>query len=110
MMRFNLPFGEVGKREFGTYFIGYARNPHVIEQMLTNMFIGQPPGTHDRILDFSTAFTGNLFFVPNVNFLDGQPDFSTPATTAGGNKGTPEGDSSPSDGSLGVGSLRQATP
>jgi putative iron-dependent peroxidase len=59
-----MPFGEVGAAEFGTYFIGYTRRPDVLEEMLTNMFIGRPPGNHDRILDFSTAVTGNLFFVP----------------------------------------------
>ena len=59
-----MPFGEVSKGEFGTYFIGYARSPDRIEKMLNNMFIGNPPGTYDRILDFSTAVTGGLFFVP----------------------------------------------
>jgi putative iron-dependent peroxidase len=41
--------------------------------MLRNMFIGKPPGTYDRILDFSTALTGCLFFVPTVDFLDDPP-------------------------------------
>jgi putative iron-dependent peroxidase len=68
-----MPFGAVGRREFGTYFIGYARHPDVIERMLTNMFIGDPPGTTDRILDFSTALTGNLFFIPNADLLDNPP-------------------------------------
>ena len=75
-----MPFGRVGAGEFGTYFIGYARTPAVIEQMLTNMFVGDPPGTTDRILDFSTAVTGNLFFVPTVEFLDDPP---SPASRAG---------------------------
>jgi putative iron-dependent peroxidase len=39
--------------------------------MLTNMFIGNPPGNYDRILDFSTAQTGTLFFVPSMDMLDG---------------------------------------
>jgi putative iron-dependent peroxidase len=91
IVRVNMPFGSVGTREFGTYFIGYARTPDVIEQMLTNMFVGKPPGTHDRILDFSTALTGNLFFVPTVDFLDDPP---TPAPAAS------------ADGSLGIGNLR----
>ena len=68
-----MPFGRPGAGEFGTYFIGYARTPAVIEQMLTNMFVGNPPGTTDRILDFSTAETGNLFFVPSADFLDDPP-------------------------------------
>jgi putative iron-dependent peroxidase len=71
--RLNMPFGRVGAGEFGTYFIGYARTPSVTEQMLTNMFIGNPPGTYDRILDFSTALTGCLFFIPTADFLDDPP-------------------------------------
>ena len=73
IVRVNMPFGEVGADEFGTYFIGYARTPAVIEEMLQNMFIGKPPGNTDRILDFSTAVTGNLFFVPTVDLLDDPP-------------------------------------
>jgi putative iron-dependent peroxidase len=71
IIRDNMPFGAVGAREFGTYYIGYAATPDVIEQMLHNMFIGKPPGNYDRILDFSTAVTGNLFFVPTAEFLEG---------------------------------------
>ena len=70
ILRDNMPFGQVGKGEFGTYFIGYARSPDRIEKMLNNMFIGNPPGNYDRIFDFSTAVTGGLFFVPTASFLD----------------------------------------
>ena len=70
IIRYNMPFGRVGAGEFGTYFIGYARTPTVIEKMLENMFIGNPEGNYDRILDFSTAKTGNLFFVPTVDVLE----------------------------------------
>ena len=73
ILRDNMAFGTIGRREFGTYFIGYAATPSVIEQMLRNMFIGDPPGNHDRILDFSTAITGSLFFVPTADFLDDPP-------------------------------------
>jgi len=100
IVRFNMPFGRVGSREFGTYFIGYASSPDVIEQMLTNMFVGNPPGNYDRILDFSTALTGNLFFVPTGDFLD---------DPAGPDDGDAEGSdaaSAPGDGSLGIGGLR----
>ena len=69
IVRDNMPFGEVGKGEFGTYFIGYARSPNRIEQMLVNMFVGRPPGNYDRLLDFSKAVTGTLFFVPSATFL-----------------------------------------
>ena len=70
IVRANMPFGEVGKGEFGTYFIGYARSPRRTEQMLENMFVGKPPGNYDRLLDFSRAVTGTLFFVPSATFLE----------------------------------------
>jgi porphyrinogen peroxidase len=103
IMRFNMPFGRVGASEFGTYFIGYARDPSVIEQMLSNMFIGNPPGNYDRILDFSTALTGNLFFVPNGDFLDDPPAPEAAAATEDpADTERPASD----DDSLGIGSLR----
>jgi putative iron-dependent peroxidase len=73
ILRDNMPFGEVGRGEFGTYFIGYSRTPTVTERMLERMFLGAPPARHDRILDFSTPVTGGLFFVPSAEFLDDLP-------------------------------------
>lgn len=101
IVRSNMPFGEVGKGEFGTYFIGYARSPRRIEQMLENMFVGRPPGNYDRLLDFSRAITGSLFFVPSADFLADVPARATPQTVI---------ETLPSvgatDGSLGIGSLK----
>ncbi|WP_232423368.1 Dyp-type peroxidase [Mycobacterium sp. 155] len=79
IIRHNMPFGEIGKGEFGTYYIGYSRTPSVTERMLHNMFIGDPPGSTDRILDFSTAVTGGLFFSPTIDFLDSPPPLPTSA-------------------------------
>ncbi len=70
ILRDNMPFGRPAQGEFGTYFIGYSRSPRTVEQMLINMFVGRPPGNYDRLLDFSRAVTGNLFFVPSATFLD----------------------------------------
>ena len=70
ILRDNMPFGRPGHGEFGTYFIGYSRTPRITEMMLQNMFIGRPPGNYDRLLDFSRAVTGSLFFVPSATFLD----------------------------------------
>jgi porphyrinogen peroxidase len=70
ILRDNMPFGRAGQGEFGTYFIGYSRSPRPTEQMLVNMFVGRPPGNYDRLLDFSRAVTGTLFFVPSATFLD----------------------------------------
>ena len=96
-----MPFGELGKGEFGTYFIGYSRTPQVTERMLRNMFFGDPPGNTDRILDFSTAVTGGLFFSPTVDFLDDPPPL--PSFTGSGPGG---GIPCPQDGSLAIGSLK----
>ena len=70
IVRDNMPFGDASHGEYGTYFIGYARSPRPTEQMLQNMFVGRPPGNYDRLLDFSRAATGNLFFVPSLTLLD----------------------------------------
>ncbi len=114
IVRANMPFGHAGQGEFGTYFIGYARSPRTIEQMLTNMFVGRPPGNYDRLLDFSRAVTGNLFFVPSRTFLDGV----TAGPAAAGAPIEPEApiESAPTNsppsippaahGSLGIGSLK----
>lgn len=78
IVRRNMPYGTVGNGEFGTYFIGYSRTPAVTEQMLHNMFIGNPVGNTDRILDFSTAVTGGMFFVPTIDLLDDPPPLPVP--------------------------------
>jgi porphyrinogen peroxidase len=100
IVRHNMPFGELGTGEFGTYYIGYSRTPRVTERMLRNMFLGDPPGNTDRILDFSTALTGGMFFSPTVDFLDDPPPLpqSPSPTTAVA--------SDPADGSLSIGSLK----
>ncbi|HYZ69789.1 MAG TPA: Dyp-type peroxidase [Mycobacterium sp.] len=104
IVRHNMPFGEIGKGEFGTYFIGYSRTAAVTERMLSNMFIGDPPGNTDRILEFSTAVTGGKFFTPIVDFLndppplpDSEPHEEQPVVTV-----VPVA----TNGSLGIGSLK----
>ncbi|VBA31754.1 putative deferrochelatase/peroxidase YfeX [Mycobacterium pseudokansasii] len=100
IVRHNMPFGKVGTSEYGTYFIGYSRAPEVTEQMLHNMFLGDPPGNTDRILDFSTAVTGGLFFSPTVDFLDDPPPLPQSPAPA------PAAVPAPDDGSLSIGSLK----
>jgi porphyrinogen peroxidase len=103
IVRHNMPFGEIGKAEYGTYFIGYSRTAAVTEKMLSNMFIGDPPGNTDHILEFSTAITGGKFFTPIVDFLNdppplphSQPEEDQPPVT-----GVPV-----RDGALRIGSLK----
>ncbi|MGB7976155.1 MAG: Dyp-type peroxidase [Roseiarcus sp.] len=108
IVRDNMPFGKVGDREYGTYFIGYCRTPRVTEQMIENMFIGKPPGNYDRLLDFSRAVTGTLFFAPSATFLDGlgedRPSPAPPATKSTAEPASSRGPASA--GSLGIGSLK----
>jgi putative iron-dependent peroxidase len=112
ILRDNMPFGRPGHAEFGTYFIGYSRSPRTIVQMLENMFVGRPPGNYDRILDFSTAVTGNLFFVPTATFLDSvTPDQLVPTSSSASAPMPRPVESSSSappsrDGSLCIGSLK----
>jgi putative iron-dependent peroxidase len=111
ILRENMPFGSLGAGEFGTYFIGYAATPAVTELMLQHMFLGDPPGNYDRILDFSTAVTGSLFFAPTADFLDDPPplpgtaDQNSPDESGGAMSEEPSIPSSSADGSLGIGSL-----
>jgi porphyrinogen peroxidase len=112
IVRDNMPFGRVGDGEFGTYFIGYSRSPRITEQMLENMFVGRPPGNYDRLLDFSRAVTGSLFFVPSATFLESvteaDPAVEAPPTASAAAE--PAQTITPvSDGSLGIGSLKGDT-
>jgi porphyrinogen peroxidase len=125
ILRDNMPFGRPTQGEFGTYFIGYSKSPSTIELMLQNMFIGRPPGNYDRLLDFSRAVTGNLFFVPAASFLEDVSDEvaaeaapsdvpadsqnAVPADSASSTPPTDETGQAAApckDGSLGIGSLK----
>jgi putative iron-dependent peroxidase len=106
IIRDNMPFGRAAEQEFGTYFIGYARSPRTIEQMLENMFVGKPPGNYDRLLDFSVAKTGTLFFVPSATFLENLAD-DGPAAGLADNPAVPAPKPARRrEGSLDIGSLK----
>jgi putative iron-dependent peroxidase len=115
IVRANMPFGQAGTGEFGTYYISYAATPQVTEQMLENMFLGRPPGNTDRILDFSTAVTGCLFFAPPAGFLDDPPGAPGAPRAAGApDEAAAQATQAPQatqpaqtdHGSLGIGSLK----
>jgi putative iron-dependent peroxidase len=108
ILRDNMPFGSAAKGEFGTYFIGYSRSPRTTEQMLENMFVGRPPGNYDRLLDFSRAITGNLFFVPSATFLENVTEDDPPIAVSSAEQALmePESKVQKNDGSLGIGSLK----
>jgi len=106
IVRDNMPFGRPSEGEYGTYFIGYAKSPDPIELMLTNMFVGLPPGNYDRLLDVSTAVTGVLFFVPSMPLLEGLADAGDGDDAGDGQDAdADEPGMAGADGSLGIGSL-----
>jgi porphyrinogen peroxidase len=59
--------------------------------MMRNMFIGSPEGNYDRLLDFSRAVTGTLFFVPSQPMLESLAD--GPLDAAGASAARDEPDS-----------------
>ncbi len=77
------------------------------------MFIGRPPGNYYRLLDFSTALTGCLFFVPSATFLDSvsaDPATDDESLPVQMESESPNSSLSLHDGSLGIGSLKGDIP
>ena len=106
ILRDNMPFGRPGHGEFGTYFIGYTARLWVIERMLERMFLGDPPGAYDQILDVSTATTGTTFFAPSAAVLAGLGDVPEEAEETGSDNPGARPDAPAATPSLGIGSLR----
>lgn len=106
ILRDNMAFGDPSHGEYGTYYIAYAADVSVTEQMLQNMFVGNPPGNYDRILDVSTPLTGTLFFVPSLDLLESLPDRAAGGSDAGPQT-PPPATTAPLDAeSLSIGSLK----
>ncbi len=106
VLRHNMPFGKVSGGDAGTYFIGYARSLQPLEAMLEAMVIGRPPGTYDRLLDFTHPITGANFFAPSLDFLasltSGEPPaLLTPAAAVAQARAHPE-----QPGALKIGNLK----
>lgn len=106
ILRHNRVYGTT--RESGTFFIAYARDLSVTEEMLERMFVGDADGTYDHLLDFTLPVTGNHFFAPSVEVLEALADAPSSAETQAVLAAVAEPALAPAsvgDGSLGVGSL-----
>ena len=68
--------------ESGTYFIGYARDLSVTEEMLQRMYVADADGVYDRLVDFTTPVTGTNFFAPSLDVLEALADQPTQAASA----------------------------
>jgi len=98
ILRHNMAWGSTV--ESGTYFIGYARDLSVTEDMLQRMFVADGDGVYDRLVDFSRPVTGTNFFAPSLEVLEA---LAGPPAEAAADSPTA---APPSDGTLGLGSLR----
>lgn len=104
ILRDNMAFGDPSHGEMGTYYIAYASDPSITERMLERMFVGDPPGNYDHILDVSTAQTGTQFFVPSLDLLESLPD-DLPDEGDAADEDVPTDTTTPTE-SLSIGSLR----
>ena len=64
IVRMNVVYANPGEGVRGTYFIGYARHWDVTRTMVINMFTQD-----DRLLEYSTALKGQLFFIPSKELM-----------------------------------------
>lgn len=64
IVRMNVAWSNPVTGQTGTYFIGYARRWEITKAMLEQMLL-----IHDRLFDFSTITTGQLFFIPSKDLL-----------------------------------------
>ncbi|MFX0576111.1 Dyp-type peroxidase [Nocardia nepalensis] len=106
ILRANMPFGSIKDGEFGTYYVAYAATPSVTETMLSRMFLGTEEAAYDRILDFSVAVTGTLFFAPPADFFDDLPEAPEVAAQTLAESLSPNGVGT--DGGLGIGTLKRS--
>lgn len=72
--------------------------------------MGRPQGNYDRLLDYSRAVTGGLFFVPSATLLealaDRSPEGTAPAASDSSQPASPALDDRKQDGALDIGSLK----
>ncbi len=67
MFRQNMPYGN--SMENGTYFIGLAKSPEVINIALRKMVFADENGFYDRLLDYTKPVTGVIYFAPSIDWL-----------------------------------------
>ena len=72
ILRANMAFGQAGQSEFGTYFIGYARSPHPIEQMLITCSSAVRRATTTGYWTSAAPSPGRCFSCPR--HAPGEPD------------------------------------
>ncbi|GAA2517887.1 Dyp-type peroxidase [Rarobacter incanus] len=109
ILRDNMAFGDPATGEYGTFYIAYSGKLWVTELMLQRMFVGEPAGNYDRILDVSTAQTGTVFYVPTLDQLEDLPNAlagATRASAGAGAAGSVAALSRTETESLGIGSLK----
>ncbi len=67
IVRHGSPYAAAGEQ--GLYFVAYCRTPVVFEKILARMFGTSGDGLQDRLMDFTRAVSGGLFFAPSLEAL-----------------------------------------
>jgi putative iron-dependent peroxidase len=67
IMRHSSPFANA--KEQGLYFVAYCGTPDTFDKMLARMFGTSGDGLTDRLMDFTKAVSGALFFAPSADAL-----------------------------------------
>lgn len=101
ILRQNRAFGT--SSESGTYFIAYARDLSVAEEMLERMYVADADGVYDRLLDFTTPVSGTNFFAPSLDVLEALADVPADVAPDAAAEGAATADGSAT---LGIGDLR----
>jgi len=63
ILRHSMPYGTVTGDE-GLFFVAYARDLDVIDEMLKRMFGASGDQVSDKLLNYTSAFSGGYFFAP----------------------------------------------
>jgi len=67
ILRHSMPFASLTEK--GLMFASYSKTPSVFNLMLESMIKGDEGGHTDHLMTFTTAHTGNAFFIPPTSWL-----------------------------------------
>ncbi|SIS99276.1 Dyp-type peroxidase [Neptunomonas antarctica] len=70
ILRHSMPYGNV--TEAGLVFASYCHTPENFTLILKSMVEGDSHGHSDRLMQFTTAVTGQAFFAPPLHWFDEQ--------------------------------------
>ena len=67
ILRHSMPYGSLS--EAGLLFASYCRTPENFTLMLKSMVEGDNDGHTDKLMEYTTAITGQAFFAPSLSWF-----------------------------------------